>query len=262
MTSQSAIGARAWWQWLKGVCKGLMPSARSRLHLYLVRAVSEHMLCKFLTPRSKHKLWMSLLAVYEQAPDMSTPRRSVVTCLRQWRPKLVETGFQELVFEDALEVRPLPCCLRRRLQCAVRVLLHFCDFEKEWVRLRLNPNPKPLFISLSIICAATARQVMIDQLNSLGTAEPLTVRQLEDNLRDASLSPMIVMMLRMLDSAEIQRRGDFFYPFILVRLPAHALLEQLLCVRKVLRPGAYATQALHTTQDSYFTKDTFKLTTG
>ncbi len=31
----------------------------------------------------------------------------MVTCLRQWRPKLVETGFQELVFEDALEVRAL-----------------------------------------------------------------------------------------------------------------------------------------------------------
>jgi len=34
-------------------------------------------------------------------------RFRVVTCLRQWRPKLVETGFQELVFEDALEVRAL-----------------------------------------------------------------------------------------------------------------------------------------------------------
>jgi len=35
-------------------------------------------------------------------------RARVVTCLRQWRPKLVETGFQELVFEDALEVRARP----------------------------------------------------------------------------------------------------------------------------------------------------------
>ncbi len=59
--------------------------------------------------------------------------------------------------------------------------------------------------------------MLIDQLNSLGTGEPLTVRQLEDNMRDASLSPMIVMLLRMLASAEIQRRGDFFYPFILAR---------------------------------------------
>ena len=80
-------------------------------------------------------------------------------------------------------------------------------------------NPKPCHSESSPRC----HQVMIDQLNSLGTAEPLTVRQLEDNLRDASLSPMVVMMLRMLDSAEIQRRGDFFYPFILARPPAPGL---------------------------------------
>ena len=54
-----------------------------------------------------------LSAVYEQASDMSVPQHSVVTCLRQWRPKLVETGFQELVFEDALEVWPPLFCLRR-----------------------------------------------------------------------------------------------------------------------------------------------------
>lgn len=87
----------------------------------------------------------------------------VVTCLRQWKKKLVETGFQTLVFEDAMEV-------------------------------------------------------VIDQLNSLGTTEPLVVSQLEANMRDAMLSPMIVMLLRMLASAEIQRRGDFFGPFIMVRL--------------------------------------------
>ena len=58
--------------------------------------------------------------------------------------------------------------------------------------------------------------MLIDQLNSLGTGEPLTVRQLEDNMRDASLSPMIVMLLRLLTSAEIQRRTDFFAPFVMV----------------------------------------------
>ena len=86
---------------------------------------------------------------------------------------------------------------------------------------------------------------MIDQLNSLGTAEPLTVRQLEDNLRDASLSPMIVMMLRMLDSAEIQRRGDFFYPFILARLPA-SLHDY--CTRKCRTLGHERIRELHLTQ--------------
>ncbi len=90
----------------------------------------------------------------------------MVTCIRQWKAKLIAVGFQELVFEDAMDI-------------------------------------------------------VIDQLNSLGTAEPLSVAQLEANMRDAMLSPMIIMLLRMLASAEIQRRSDFFAPFIMVR--AHAL---------------------------------------
>ena len=35
--------------------------------------------------------------------------------------------------------------------------------------------------------------------------------------RDSMLSPMIVMLLRLLTSAEIQRRTDFFAPFVMVR---------------------------------------------
>ena len=57
----------------------------------------------------------------------------VVTCLRKWKNKLVEAGFQELVFEDAMEV-------------------------------------------------------VIDQLNSLGTAEPLKTGTLEENMRSISQS--------------------------------------------------------------------------
>ena len=34
--------------------------------------------------------------------------------------------------------------------------------------------------------------------------------------RDSMLSPMIVMLLRLLTSAEIQRRTDFFAPFVMV----------------------------------------------
>lgn len=48
--------------------------------------------------------------------------------MRQWKGKLVEANFQELVFEDAMEV-------------------------------------------------------VIDQLNSLGTEEPLKVAMLEENMR-------------------------------------------------------------------------------
>ena len=80
-------------------------------------------------------------------------------------------------------------------------------------------------------CLASAgmlrTQVVIDQLNSLGTTEPLSMGQLEANMRDGSLSPMIVMLLRMLTSAAIQCRSDFFAPFIMVRMrrgwPRHAL---------------------------------------
>ena len=91
-------------------CKGSqVPDAKR-----VVQAASLH------SPRSpwSHAVGVSL-PVREQAPDTSALRHSVVTCLRQWRPKLVETGFQELVFEDALEVTPPPCCLRRCLQCSV-----------------------------------------------------------------------------------------------------------------------------------------------
>lgn len=41
------------------------------------------------------------------------------------------------------------------------------------------------------------------------------------NLRDAMLSNMIVMFLRMVTSAELQRRQDFFAPFIMVRGQQH-----------------------------------------
>ena len=64
-------------------------------------------------------------------------------------------------------------------------------------------------------------EVVIDQLNSLGTAEALTVATLEENMRSGDISNMVVMFLRILTSAEIQRRQDFFAPFILVRCRAY-----------------------------------------
>lgn len=87
--------------------------------------------------------------------------RRVVTCIRQWKQKMVDHGYQELVFEDAMEV-------------------------------------------------------IIDQLNALGTPDPLTVQSLEGNMRDGMISNMVIMFLRMLTSCEIQRRQDFFAPFIMV----------------------------------------------
>ena len=81
--------------------------------------------------------------------------------MRQWRPKLLEAGVQELVFEDA-------------------------------------------------------QDMVIDQLNSLGTLDEVTVPVLEANMRDAGVSPMVVMYLRLLTSVEIARRHEFFAPFIMV----------------------------------------------
>ena len=37
------------------------------------------------------------------------------------------------------------------------------------------------------------------------------------NMRDEMVSNMIVMFLRLVTSAELQRRADFFAPFIMVR---------------------------------------------
>ena len=85
--------------------------------------------------------------------------------MRQWKSKMVEAGFQELVFEDAMEV-------------------------------------------------------IVDQLNALGTQDPLTVKSLESNMRDGMLSNMVIMYMRMLTSCEVQRRQDFFAPFIMVSLIA------------------------------------------
>lgn len=63
-----------------------------------------------------------------------------------------------------------------------------------------------------------AMEVIIDQLNALGTQDPLTVQSLEGNMRDGMISNMVVMFLRMLTSCEVQRREDFFAPFIMVRM--------------------------------------------
>ena len=45
------------------------------------------------------------------------------------------------------------------------------------------------------------------------------------NLRDATLSNRIVMLLRFVTSAELQRREDFFAPFIMVRRVPHTCAD-------------------------------------
>lgn len=56
--------------------------------------------------------------------------------MRQWKPRLVQAGIHELVFEDA-------------------------------------------------------QDLLIDQFNSLGTPDSITVAALESNMRDDSISPMV-----------------------------------------------------------------------
>lgn len=44
-----------------------------------------------------------------------------------------------------------------------------------------------------------------------------------DAYRDDCASNMVVMLLRLIVSAEVTRREDFFLPFILVRAQCHVL---------------------------------------
>jgi ubiquitin thioesterase protein OTUB1 len=48
--------------------------------------------------------------------------------------------------------------------------------------------------------------------------DPLTVAVLEHKMRDENVSNYVVMFLRLLTSCEIQRRQDFFEPFVMVRI--------------------------------------------
>jgi hypothetical protein len=45
----------------------------------------------------------------------------------------------------------------------------------------------------------------------------LSLEALEGAYRDDMASNLVVMLLRLVTSAEVQRREDFFLPFILVR---------------------------------------------
>ncbi|KAL3132625.1 hypothetical protein ABBQ32_009152 [Trebouxia sp. C0010 RCD-2024] len=117
-----------------------------------------------------------------------TERNRVVTCMRQWKAKMVEHGFQELVFEDAMEV-------------------------------------------------------IVDQLNALGTPDPLTIVSLESNMRDGMLSNMVIMYMRMLTSCEVQRRQDFFAPFIMGMMDDPVTVEQF--CRRYVEPMGEESDHIH-----------------
>jgi hypothetical protein len=91
------------------------------------------------------------------------PALRFIDCVKGWKTKLIECHFQELVFEDAMDL-------------------------------------------------------LLDQVSAIGRdKDPMTLDLLITNLRDDMVSNMIVMFLRLVTSAAIQQREEFFMPFIMVR---------------------------------------------
>ncbi|KAF5840411.1 peptidase C65 Otubain-domain-containing protein [Dunaliella salina] len=83
----------------------------------------------------------------------------ILTCVQSWRKKLIDVGFQELVFEDAMEL----------LLQQVNGILH----------------------------------------GNIGQ------EALEGAFQDDMISNTLVFLMRLITSAEVQRREDHFLPFIL-----------------------------------------------
>ncbi|KAL3132624.1 hypothetical protein ABBQ32_009152 [Trebouxia sp. C0010 RCD-2024] len=153
-----------------------------------------------MAARPPHQAFAKARQVFQwrdtEAQVLCTPRQGcvllcncrVVTCMRQWKAKMVEHGFQELVFEDAMEV-------------------------------------------------------IVDQLNALGTPDPLTIVSLESNMRDGMLSNMVIMYMRMLTSCEVQRRQDFFAPFIMGMMDDPVTVEQF--CRRYVEPMGEESDHIH-----------------
>lgn len=85
-----------------------------------------------------------------------------------------------------------------------------------------------------------ALDLLADMLNAIAvTGDPLTLAALEGNARDDVPSNMIVMFLRLLTSAEMKTRADFFAPFVLDDEPTVAAF----CARRVEPMGEEADHA-------------------
>ena len=62
----------------------------------------------------------------------------------------------------------------------------------------------------------TPLELLLGMLRSIGSpTEPLTLEALESNMRSEDVSNYIVMLLRLITSAEVKRRASFFAPFIM-----------------------------------------------
>ncbi|GIL71938.1 hypothetical protein Vretimale_614 [Volvox reticuliferus] len=99
--------------------------------------------------------------------------------VQAWRARLVEGGFQELVFEDAMDI--------------------LLDQVKEVTKPYTNYAHERLLI----------------------------------NMRDDTVSNLVVMLLRLITSCEVQRREDFFFPFIMGMYDEPPATVELFCQRHV-----------------------------
>lgn len=85
-----------------------------------------------------------------------------------------------------------------------------------------------------------ALDLLADMLNAIAVpGDPLTLTALEGNARDDVPSNMIVMFLRLLTSAEMKTRADFFAPFVLDDEPSVSAF----CARRVEPMGEEADHA-------------------
>lgn len=110
------------------------------------------------------------------------------TCIQGWRAKLISAGFQELVFEDSLDL-----------------LLQHVSGISEGI---------------------------------------LGLEALEGAYRDDNASNLVVMLLRFITSAEVQRREDHYLPFIMGMYDEPPPTVEMFCQRYV-EPKAEESDNLH-----------------
>ncbi|GLI64035.1 hypothetical protein VaNZ11_007192 [Volvox africanus] len=99
--------------------------------------------------------------------------------VQAWKAHLVDGGFQELVFEDAMDI--------------------LLDQVKEVTKPYTNYAHERLLV----------------------------------NMRDDTVSNLVVMLLRLITSCEVQRREDFFFPFIMGMYDEPPATVELFCQRHV-----------------------------
>ncbi|GFR40095.1 hypothetical protein Agub_g643 [Astrephomene gubernaculifera] len=79
-----------------------------------------------------------------------------------------------------------------------------------------------------------AMELLLDQLTEITKPHTnYTHQQLLVNMRDDMVSNLVVMLLRLITSCEVQRREDFFFPFILGMYDDPPATVELFCQRHV-----------------------------